>query len=620
MKKSRLLVIALVSLVLSGLLVLPAAAQSPVTAGVDRTQLSTDEALVLTVEIDNSAGRASQPSLPPLDGFQLLGTSSSTSIRIVNGSMSSTANYNYTLRPTQTGQLTINPITVTTGGQSYTTQPITVEVTQGTGQIQPAPNPANPNFPNIPGFPNLNNLFQSRPGSQGSNPGSAQPLDPADAPTELVGQDFFVEAEVDNLNPYQGQQVVYTFRFYQAESLFDQPEYEGPSFTGFWSEEQNDDQVDYTIEAEGRAYRVTELRAVLFPTGVGEVTIEPARLSIPGDFFTRGQILQTQPITLNVRPLPDNAPPTFQGAVGQFNIVAQADKSETEVNDTVTLNVAVTGQGNLENMADPIWTEGDEWRAFDSEATVSTQFNNGVYSGTRTYERLLVPTQPGDLLLPAIEFSFFNPQTESYETVSTEPVIVRVTGDVGAGVIPPAAGSGSQATVPAGALPNVPELRPNKPAAALSAGSSVPLVENGLYWLLWLVPLVLFVGYWGLGHYRQRRLDTVDSRRSAGAAKRAQQALQAAGKAPATGSGSTAGSILVSYMEEKMNRNVIGLSQTQLADLLSQQGVDEQLADRVQDALMQAEMSRYAPDGLHTANDQLLGETEAIIKELDRVL
>lgn len=620
MKKVRFMVIALTVLVLGGLLVLPAAAQSPVTAEVDRSQLSTDEALVLTVVIDSSAGRASQPSLPPLDGFQLLGTSSGTSIRIVNGNMSSTANYNYTLRPTEAGQQTINPITVTVGGQSYSTEPITVEVTQGSGQVQPVPNPANPNFPNMPGFPNLNNLFQSQPGSRGTNPGSAQPLDPADAPTELAGQDFFVEADVDNLNPYQGEQVIYTFRFYQAESLFDQPEYEGPSFTGFWSEEQNDDQVDYTIEAEGRTYRVTELRAVLFPTGVGEATIEPARLSIPGDFFSRGQILQTQPVTLNVRPLPDNAPATFQGAVGQFNIVAQADKSETEVNDTVTLNVAIGGQGNLENMADPIWTEGDEWRAFDSEATVNTQFNNGVYGGTRTYERLLVPTQAGDLLLPAIEFSFFNPQTESYETVSTEPIIVRVTGDVGAGIVPPLGGAGSQATVPAAAIPNVPELRPNKPAAALNAGSGVPLVESGFYWLLWLIPLMLFAGYWGFGRYRQQRLETADSRRSEGAAKRAQQALKAAGKDATANSGQAAGSILVNYMEEKMNQQMVGLSQTQLAHLLNQQGVDDQLANRVQEALMQAEMSRYAPNGVHNVDGQLLGETEAIILELEKEL
>ena len=618
MKNSRFIIAALLGLVVMGLFALPALtqAQSPVTAQVDRNQLSTDETLQLTVVVDSSAGRASQPSLPPLDGFQILGTSSGTSISIVNGSMTSAASYNYILRPTSTGQLIINPITVTVGGQAYTTQPITVEVSQGTGQVQPSPNPANPNLGSLPGFPNLGNLFRSLPGSQGSLGNQTQPLDPADAPTELVGQNFFIEAEVDNLNPYQGEQVLYTFRFYQAESLFDQPEYQAPAFTGFWSEALNDEQVNYTTEAAGRPYRVTELQAVLFPTSIGEVTIEPAKLTIPGDFFSRGQVLQTQPLNLTVRPLPDNAPANFQGAVGQFNIVTQADTTATEVNETVTLNVALSGQGNMENLADPLWNEGDEWRAFDSKATVNTQFTNGVLSGTRSYERLLVPTQPGDLLLPALEYSFFNPQTESYETVRSEPIIVNVTGSVGAstGSSIGSAGAAGVATIPAATMTNSPELRPNKSVGELNS-SSAPLTENGAYWLLWLVPIILFAGYWGWQRFQQQRLETADSRLSAGAARRANQALHTKGT-----KASAAGPILITYLEEKMNQRVTGLSQTQLTNLLKGRGIDEDLVGRVQDAMMQAEMGRYAPAGVSSVDGQLLQETGQIIKELDKKL
>ena len=625
MKKSRLIVVTLLSLVLIGLFALPALAQAqtPVTAEVDRNRLSTDQALILTVSVDSSAGQASQPALPALDGFQVVGTSSGTQISIVNGNMTRSANYNYTLRPTRAGQLVINPITVNIDGQAYSTQPIMVEVIQGTGQLQQAPNPG---LPSMQGFPNLQNLFQSLPGSRGSLPNSggfadpAQPVDPADLPTELTGQPFFIEAEVDNLSPYQGEQVLYTFRFYQAESMYDQPEYQAPSFSGFWSEEQSEQQISYTIEAAGRPYRVTELQAVLFPTGVGEATIEPAQLTIPGDFFSNGVVLQTQPINLNVRPLPDNAPANFQGAVGQFNIQAQADTAETEVNETVTLNVALSGQGNMNALADPVWTEGEDWRAFDSKATVDTQFADGVLSGVRRFERLLVPTQAGDLLLPAIEFSYFNPQTETYETVSSEPIIIHVMGDVAAGIVPPAgsAGSSVEATVPAAAIPNVPELRPNKPAAELNS-SSAPLTENGAYWLLWLIPILLFVGYWGWQRYQQQRLETADSRLSAGAAKRANQALKAAGAS--TGSdGGAAGVILVTYLEEKMNQRVAGLSQTQLTARLEQHGVDAELNGRVQDCLMQAEMGRYAPAGVNNGNDDLLNETSQVIKELDKKL
>ncbi len=172
MKKSKLSVVALVTLLLAGVFALPVLAQSPVTAEVDRTRLSTDEALLLKISIDSSAGQATQPVLPALDGFELLGSSSGTQISIINGDMNMQATYSYSLHPIQIGQLVINPIAVQIDGQVYSTQPIMIEVSQGTGQAQPAPNqgipsmpgfPTRPNFPTIPGFPNLNNLFPSMP-------------------------------------------------------------------------------------------------------------------------------------------------------------------------------------------------------------------------------------------------------------------------------------------------------------------------------------------------------------------------------------------------------------------------------------------------------------------------
>ncbi len=630
MKRVKVITIGIISILLIGLLALPAGAQSPVTVNVDRTSLSTDEVLTLQVIVNSDAGQPSQPVLPPLDGFELLGSSSGTQISIVNGDMSTQVIYSYSLHPTQKGQLVINPITIQIDGQMYSSQPIQIEVSQGTGQIQPAPSqgipsmpnfPTRPNMPNNPGFPNLNNLLLGMPGMPSNVPNQAPPLDPADAPTELTGQDFFIEAEVDNLNPYQGEQVIYTFRFYQAESLFDQPEYQSPSFTGFWSEEQSDSQTDYTTEAAGRAYRVTELQTVLFPTVVGEVTIEPASLTIPGDFFTRGAELQTEAITMNVRSLPDGAPANFLGAVGQFDIKANTDTVSTEVNETVTLNVTLSGQGNINGVSDPQWTEGPEWRAFDSEATVNAQFTNGVMSGVRNYERLLVPTQPGELLLPAIEFSFFNTQTESYETATSEPIIVSVTGDVGSGATQILPDGGAGATVNTAVVnPSIPDFRPNKPTSELGHSSGAPLLENAGYWLLWMLPLFLIVGSFGLSRFRQQRLATADIRRSKSAAKRAYQALYEARNRPQNEANDTAGMILTRYLEEKLDINMVGKTQPRLHQILLEQNLDPQLAERVQNCLMLSEMGRYAPTDTKSEGSNLLDETEQVIAELEKQL
>jgi len=231
MKKSKVLIIGIISILLMGVFALPAGAQSPVTAEVDRSRLSTDEVLTLKVTIDSSAGQPSQPALPPLDGFELLGSSSGTQISLINGDLSMQATYSYSLHPTQAGQLVINPIAVQIEGQVFSTQPIMVEVSQGTGQAQPAPSqgipsmpgfptrPNSPNFPNIPGLPNLNNLFQNMPSTGGGQSNQAMPLDPADAPAELAGQAFFIEAEVDFFFNDTATTEIYTFRLLERRTV-----------------------------------------------------------------------------------------------------------------------------------------------------------------------------------------------------------------------------------------------------------------------------------------------------------------------------------------------------------------------------------------------------------------
>jgi len=621
----KLLLTTLTAITLLALLALPALGQNPVTAEVDRNYLSTDDALVLTVTIDTNSGDAARPELPTMNDFQILGSSSGTQISIVNGDMTVMETYSYTLRPLREGSLTIEPISVQINGQVYTTQPISIEVVQGTGQLQPVPNPGMPSapgggFPTLPGFPNLNQLlppgFGTLPGG-GSSGQSLPQMDPSEMPTELEGQDYFIEAEVDNATPFQGQEIVYTFRFYQAGDLFSQPDYTAPAFTGFWSKELADQQTNYSTEAAGRPYRVTELQTVLVPTVTGELTIDPAGLSIPGDFFSSGAELQTQPVTVNVQPLPQNAPDSFRGAVGQFDISATTDVTQTEVNDTVTMTVNITGSGNLETMPDPVWTEGPEWRSFDSKATVNAQVVDGRLQGSRTYERVLLPTEGGDLVLPAIDFSYFNPQTGAYETKSTAPITINVSGTAAADPLAPL-DPGVATPQNTTAAPFQSALRPIKTSAELHSSAGTPLTQQSAYWLLWVVPLVLLVGHFSWRKYQQRRLDTADLRRSKGAAGKAKKALDEAQNR--SQSQEAAGPILIAYLEEKLNQRVAGLSHTQLAELLSVKGVEENLARRTQNVLMLSEMGRYAPAQLSLQGGSLWSETAAVIDELDRSL
>lgn len=619
MKRKKLWLTAVAALLLLVALALPALAQDVVRAEVDRSRLTTDETLLLTVAVDMAAGDPAAPALPTLDGFELLGSVQGTQISIVNGDMSRQTVFQYRLRPTQTGTLTIPPISVSVNGQTYATEAIAVEVTQGTGR----PAPANPGFPNfsMPGMPNLPNLpnlpsmpnFPSLPTQPGNPSQPSQTLDPAQVPPALNGQDFFATAAVDKTMPYQGEQVVYTFRFYQAVELFEQPDYQPPSFTGLWSE-QVADQIVYEGEVNGRNYRMTEVKTVLFPTVVGEITIDPAKLVIPGGFFNAGQTLSTEPIALTVRPLPAGAPADFQGAVGQFDVTAAVDTAAAQVGETVTLHVTISGQGNLETLADPAWQPGPQWRAFDSQATVETDFIDGKLQGTRTYEQVLVPTAAGELTLPAIRFSYFNPETGAYETAQTQPTTVQVAGDAGGddssnAQVAPVGGAGESAA-PANLA-----LRPNK---AAPGGGSGPLTGSPIYWLLWLAPLLVLAGHFGWQRVRASRRENADVRRSQRAADVAQRALKQAERQPE--SATAAGDILVDYLSARLGRPVAGLSHTRLDGLLREQGVDAALSERVQACLARSEMARYAPAETPLHGEALPAETAAVIDALEAAL
>ena len=86
-----------------------------------------------------------------------------------------------------------------------------------------------------------------------------------------------------------------------------------------------------------------------------------AKLVIPGSLFEPDVILETKPISVDVRPLPEDAPVDFSGAVGQFELTASLSEVEGKVNEPVTLIVDITGTGNIETLAEPALPELPNW-------------------------------------------------------------------------------------------------------------------------------------------------------------------------------------------------------------------------------------------------------------------
>lgn len=573
---SKIRYISLVLIILLLLFVQPGYAQSPVAATVDRTSMASNELVTLTVTIDVEAA-SPRVTLPVTDKFTTITSSRSSQMSIVNGNISTRYVYRYLLRPLETGQLTIEPIEVDIDGQIYKTDPITIEV--------------------------------SDVAASGQSPSGSNQQGSGDR--DLSNQSFFVEAEVDNPNPYLGEQVIYTHRLYTAFTGFSEPNYDLPRFTGFWT---NDEPIvtQRHHQISGRRFSVREVKIVLFPTRTGELTIDETVVTSRSSLFSDGFVLQTDPIEIEVKPLPDDAPPDFEGAVGLFTIDAEVSNDLAKVDEPITLLVILTGQGNISTAPDPLWPDMPEWRVFDAQANTLTDFRDSHLIGRRVYERLMVPGSAGTFTIPPITYTYFDPDAGEYRTIGTDPIEVTV--EPGAGEPPPPVVIGVNKEEIERLGTDIRHIKPVPPVLTLAG---TPLTAQTEYWLIWGVPILLLVANFAWSRRQTYLKRNRGLARSMRAYKRAKK-LFAQARSNAQDPYIAAGQILNTYLSDKLNQPVTGLTQSALTNLLKSKNIKADLIERVHDCLMGSDMGRFGPGSSAPNHGQrLLDQTEALVADLE---
>ncbi len=583
----RLLIVAM--LVGFGLISVARAQQNPLTATVDRTAITTDDLLTLTVTISGS-NNMPQPQQPVLEGFSVVSSGTSSQVSIINGTTTAQQSTIYHLQPIETGTLTIGSFSITLDGQTYSTNPIQVEVTQGTGQ---------PSSSGSSGSGGFNSLFPSSSlfGSPFSNGQS------------MFDNNSFVEAEIDNDSPYVGEQVTYTFRYYESLGSFGQPSYNPPDFTGFWHDFQADQKQYNAQTSKGDIYRVTELQTFVFPTNAGEVTIDPTTLTVQGSLLSADTKLETDPITLNVKPLPANAPDNFTGAIGNYVMTANLDNPTVSAGDPVTINVKIEGIGNINTLPDPTWQVPQGWRNFDASSTVNTMVKNGKLAGSKDYEYLVIPNSGGTFEIPSFSLTFFDPEAEEYRTITHDPLMVTVNGDV----LPTQSAIATESPSP-DLVKTSGSLLPIRVSESNLQHQGDPLTAKPVFWLAWIVPVLMVVG--SIGYERRQRYlmeNSIAIRRSR-AYKQAQRASKQAQR-ESSDIYASAGDILAQYIEAKLGRSLNGLTHEQLGDLLAEHGIT---TDNIQEAiniLYAVDVVRY---GSHDGSGNILDDTTILITTLEK--
>ena len=599
-------------ILLAALLGGPARAQeAEVHATVEPARVAEGEEVQLRIQLSGSQQPDEPPVLPQLPGFVVAeGPSVSSYFQWVNGQSSASRSYTWTLVPQGRGVHSIPPISLTVGGKSYRTEILRVDVTERGSS---------------PGTP---------PGGTGAPPStfSDPNLRRRLAPRNPAPSSLFVEAHVDKNDLYVGEQATLEYRVYtQYEivqmSLKDQQ----PTYQGFWVEDIKTDEkysARPVTRKEGSFMEYTVLKKALFPTRSGTLTIPELTFHFvarrrSGDPFesfffqpTESLFRTSDTLTLRVKDLPkEGRPAEFSGAVGRYTLTAQADRSETRVNDAVGLKVEVEGQGNINTLGSPTLPPLPDFKRYDPKVEESMESKTGTLVGSKTWNYVLIPLAPGSQEIPPIRFAFFDPGTSRYQVLESRSIPLKV-----------AKGDLSEPLQHLPAHADIPVLGADIRYIKLSEGKlqdqgssfyrSTPFLVLVSAPLLLNVALLLFTSRRARGAGSESLLRQRRARRTA--RRRLARARSHLFQEQARLFYQELASALTSYLADKVGTPASGLTYDGIEELLERRSVDPSLRGRFRRCLETCDFARFAPAASERSEmEKALSEAESLVETLE---
>ena len=577
-------------------------------ASVDRARVEVGEQIQFKVVVESAqmVGLPA-PRVPTPAGLYLSGSSSSTSVSVnfVNGAMASkrTTTYAFSFLAQNEGTYMLGPAQLVHDGKTMRSKQVRVEVVKASGRPKPRATP-----------------------QAGRSMTEAQIRD--------IEQNLFLQAIPDKRAVYVGEPVHLTYKLFTRYDLRNVQYGHVPTFTGFWTETAFDAQrLNMQRETvNGRAFNAALLkRLTLFPTTAGEHALEPLEVNCEivaerrsrglfdfdpfGAFNTQQVTVRSGDVAIEVKPLPPGAPGGFGGAVGQFEMRAEAIPTSVKAGDPIAVEVVVRGTGNLHAIADLIRPKGAGFKFYDPKANLEA---DGNAAGQKTFEYVAIPQREGQVTLPPFALVYFDPAQARYQTAQTDPIALRVApGERGP---QPVAGLPGEEVRALGS-----DIRYIKPDRMQLVDQSAALHQRGGFWLLQVVPVLGVAGAYlyrrhcdrlaGDVAYARRRRSRSEAQRRLGKARQLMHAGDSAGFY-----GEIHGA-LAQFVADRTNRAVAGLTAEQIRIVLSECGVDERVIAQVQDVFAMSDRARFAPGEASAEEMQkLFGQTEDLVGALERCI
>ncbi|MBT5956864.1 MAG: protein BatD, partial [Candidatus Marinimicrobia bacterium] len=350
--------------------------------------------ITLTVKSQNSKD-APIVSLPNFTDFTIVSgptQSSNSSYSLINGKMASNSSYTltWTLMPRKIGRLLISSFQIQLDGKTTKSKPIYVGVEKRSKNSKK----------------------------------TAQ---------------FFVEAKIDNVSPYRGEQVILTYTLYTRVDItsFDE---KMPRYKGFWVEDLfSPTKLQLRkVQKNGLQYHAATIKkSALFPTKSGKITIDPMIATIGvrdgkrNSFSVFGSpskqhTISTESIILNVKPLPKTKDGQTSAVVGKWNIKSTIHRTNVMQDEALTIKVHLTGNGNLKSADILPYKFPESFEVFEPKVTVKNSKSQSKIGGEKIIEYVVIPRTVGKVTLSPFEIKYFDNAINKWNTKRSKAIKLSV--------------------------------------------------------------------------------------------------------------------------------------------------------------------------------------------------
>ncbi len=578
------------------------------TASVSKNPVAVNEVFQISFQIEGGNGRVNYPQF---SGMQILsGPNTSQSMQFVNGQMSQSVTYYFQARVQKEGTVKIGAADVTINGKKLTSDPLSLKVVKGSAQPQAA--------------------------APGQKPAQPQAGSQDQQLMKQIADNVFVRAFISKKEAYIGEQITLTYKLYSRATLVGVQEAEAPKFTGFWVENIDMSNAQFQAEVlDGVQYRSASIRkTILIPQRAGELKIDPYKLETNvrvtvqpnrrGDlfesFFSRYQDVPytaTAPaISIKVKPLPSaGKPESFQDAVGDFKLDVSIDKEQTQTGEPFTLKIKLSGEGNLKNIQAPELKFPADFDLYDPKIDSRISVASGRVRGSKSFDFLIIPLNPGEFKLPSVNFSYFDPKDERYHELQGPELVVRAEGEAQMPIANMAPVSREDVE-----LLNR-DIRFIKTGKANLREQGSTFWASGAFWSLAAMPFLLFGFIFWYKRKKDEEAGDVVGTRMKYATKLAKKKLAVAEKHISLQDKSFYDEVdraIWGYLGDKLALNPSELNRQAVKQKLSEKGVGEEVSAKLETLLDSCEMALYAPVSTEGEKTELYKEAINLVTDLEK--